>query len=166
MSAWYFKITPLFHLLPNWCFSFEFGVAQNKAANQFLLMVMPSGPFEVQTQYQWWKLFCVSSQRGSSLRGNYRYKPWMSGTCHNWFTFESGFFNNMPLGATSPAAVWKGAVMRTSPDGTLKDLQCRRSSLANNGVAYLRICVNQHYICSAPLSHLLSVFAAPRREQL
>lgn len=77
-----------------------------------------------------------------------------------------GFFNNMPLGATSPAAVWKGAVMRTSPDGTLKDLQCRRSSLANIGVAYLRICVNQHYICSAPLSRLLSVFAVPRGEQL
>lgn len=43
----------------------------------------------------------------------------MSGTCHNWLTFESGFFNNMPLGATSPIAVWKGAVMQTSPGGAM-----------------------------------------------
>lgn len=72
----------------------------------------------------------------------------------------------MPLGATSPAAVWKGAVMQTSPDGTLKDLQCRRSSLANIGVAYLRICVNQHYICSAPLSHLLCFCCTKKRTTL
>lgn len=90
----------------------------------------------------------------------------MSGTCHNWFTFESGFFNSMPLGATSPIAVWKGAVMQTSPHGTFKDLQCHQSSLANIGMSYLCICVNQHCIWSAPLSHLLSGFAVPRREQL
>lgn len=72
----------------------------------------------------------------------------------------------MPHGATSPIAAWKGAVVQTSPDGALKDLQCQRSSLANIGMSYLRVCLNQHHICPAPLSHLVSVFAVPRREQL
>lgn len=115
MQARYFKISPLFHLLPNRCFSFGFEVraAPNKAT---------STSFSA-----WWCLLgylkyrCINrvevlpQQRGASLWGNYRYIPWMSGTCHNRSTLESGvfFINNVALG-TSPTAA-NGAVMQTFP---------------------------------------------------
>lgn len=55
----------------------------------------------------------------------------------------------------------EGAVGQASPHCTLKDLQSQQSSMC-----YSCICANQHYIGSASLFHLLSLFAVPRREQL
>lgn len=115
MRARYFKISPLFHLLPNRRFSFESEVraAPNKAT---------STSFSV-----WWCLLgflkyrhmnrmeVLPQQRGASLWGNYRHIPWMAGTCHNSSTLESGgFINNVALG-TSPTAAGNGAVMQTHP---------------------------------------------------
>jgi len=84
--------------------------------------------------YQRWKLFHVGKEGHRS--------GVIIDICPEWQVVATTdlylrglCFNNTPLGATSPIAVWKGAVMQTSPHGNLKDLQSSQSSLANIGMS-------------------------------
>lgn len=114
MQARYFKISPLFHLLPNRRFSFESGVRapDSQCGDAF-------GLCEAQRHYQGGS---SEPAKGSITLSNYRYTPQMSGTCHTSSTFESAVFINILVHLPVQQGMglsWK------HPQGALEDLRAR-----------------------------------------